>query len=84
MSNKKWYYAFRSAEGEALFFVELTNEEADIIRKFLSEQDNGPDDGYSGNIELSQESFNSKDEAEAYTMKEYYYIWKFDKNHYGS
>lgn len=83
MTNKKWYYGIRSAEGNALFFVELTNEEADIIRKFLSEQDNGPDEGYSGNMELSKENFNSREEAIIYTKLKYPYLWSYaDPSYY--
>lgn len=54
MADKKWYYGIRTAEGNALFFIELTQEEADAIRKFESEQDNGPDEGYSGAFGLSE------------------------------
>ena len=80
MNGKKWYYARKMAEGAALFFVELTDQEADVIRSFLDKQGNGPDEGDSGDMELGDESFNTREEVEEFTKTHSYMqlIWKYD------
>lgn len=80
MNGKKWYYAEQIAEGCALFFVELTDQEADVIRSFLDKQGDGPDEGYSGYMVFGDESFNTREEAEEFTKTNYQTksIWLYD------
>ena len=60
--EKRWYYANRIGEGAALFFVELTKEEANIIYEFLDKQNDGPDSGYSGILYFGFGNYNENGE----------------------
>ena len=67
---KKWYVFQRMAEGRALFFVELNDDEFQTVCNFLCCQRNGPDEGYSGLIEpITHEGFNTKEDAEMYIRR---------------
>ena len=70
---KKWYVYSRSAEDCGYFTVLLSKNEHAIIEKFISAQDNGPDEGYSGDFsELRDGPFDTQLDAIKYLVKQSY------------
>ena len=77
--DKKWYACYRSAEGNACFIIDLTDEEKEIIQRFIDAQDGVYDEGYSGcfGFELDGRPFKTKREAVEWLVKESnYYKWE--------
>lgn len=70
--GKKWYVCYRSAEGNACFVIDLTDEEKEVIQRFIDAQDGVYDEGYSGcfGFEPDGGPFNTKREAVEWMVKE--------------
>ena len=80
-NNRKWYIGTRSAEGEAVFFVDLSEDEKDAVIRFASAQYYGPDEGYSGSFSIDTKNcFNTLEEAVAYAKKDERYEYVFECN----
>lgn len=74
-----WYVGKRSAEGNAYFVIELTDEERKAVQKFIDAQDNMYDEGYSGYFQiLDSGPFDTKRKAVEWVIKESFasYEWR--------
>jgi len=79
--DKKWYVCYRSAEGNACFVIDLTDEEKEVIQRFIGAQNGVYDEGYSGcfGFEPYGGAFNTKREAVEWIVKESdCYRWKYE------
>lgn len=76
---KKWYIGERLAEGEAIFFVELSEVEVKAVRRFIEAQANGPCELYSGSFSMNPVAFDSLEEAETFAKKESGYYFSEDE-----
>ena len=74
-----WCIGERIAEGESIFFVELSETEVKAVRKFIEAQANGPRESYSGTFSMSPVAFDSLEEAEAFAEKESDYYFSEDE-----
>ena len=68
-----WYRGYKSAEGSAVFAVELTEDEFKAVKKFCNTLDIIWDEGWSGSFGIHDEPYNTREEIVAVLRSNDYY-----------
>lgn len=61
--NKKWYIVAQSAEGCELSVIDLSDEERNVVNRFLNQRTIAREGEWIGGICIYDEAFNTKEEA---------------------
>ena len=81
---KKWYIGIREEDGRGIFFVRLTEEEFKTVCEFLEHQNDGPDEGFSGVMDIwKEDSFDTLEDAVVFAQRTFSMIvpnkeWEID------
>ena len=61
--NKKWYIVAQSSEGCELSVIDLSDEERNVVNRFLNQRTIAREGEWIGGIRIYDEAFDTKEEA---------------------